>query len=184
MYTGTLTQVPEKHVRSQFYPCLTLSAPNMTNNVMPNSHKLYPYFPFKQFLRISLFILDSLQFVTNSYIFTTKQLILYWHCKEKIDVDKRAGQLKELNLILYMYLPTCMPLSVSIPHVIHKGGGEWQGFDLEPSKINYCQILGNGETNSCQTKYSKNNVNPSSPKLDLWFVNFLNSLKPVFMFFF
>ena len=31
---------------------LTLSAPNMTNDVLLNSPKWYPYFPFKQFGRI------------------------------------------------------------------------------------------------------------------------------------
>ena len=29
--------------------------------------------------------------VINSYILTTKQLILYSYCKEKVDVDKLAG---------------------------------------------------------------------------------------------
>ena len=68
----------------------TLSAPNTTNDVLPNSPKGYPYIPFKQFGRILLFILDSLQCFINSYNLTTKQLILYRYCKEKIDVDKPA----------------------------------------------------------------------------------------------
>ena len=35
-------------------------------------------------------ICGCLQCVINSKILTTKQLILYWYCKEKMDVDKLA----------------------------------------------------------------------------------------------
>ena len=69
---------------------LTFSAPNLTIDVLLNSPKWYPYFPFKQFGRVFLFILDSLQCVTNSYILIIKQLILCY-CKKKIDVNKLAG---------------------------------------------------------------------------------------------
>ena len=65
--------------------------PQTTINVLLNSPKFYPYFSFKHVERILFFILDSLQYVTDSYILTTKQRILYWCCKEKIDVDKIAG---------------------------------------------------------------------------------------------
>ena len=70
---------------------LTFSVPNTTIDVLLKSAKWHSYFPFKQLGRIFLFILHSLQCVINSYILTTKQLILYWYCKEKIDVDKLTG---------------------------------------------------------------------------------------------
>ena len=41
--------------------------------------------------RTFLFIMESLQCAINTYILTTKQLILYRNCKEKIDVNKQAG---------------------------------------------------------------------------------------------
>ena len=41
-------------------PVFILSAPNMTNDVLLNSPKWYPYFLCKQFRRIFLFILNSL----------------------------------------------------------------------------------------------------------------------------
>ena len=55
----------------------TLSAPNTTNDVLSNSPKWYPYFLLKKLGRISLLILDSLQYVIYSYILTTKQLVLF-----------------------------------------------------------------------------------------------------------
>ena len=36
-----------------------------------------------------------------SFILTTNQLILYWYCKEKIDVDKHAGSEKINTLFFY-----------------------------------------------------------------------------------
>ena len=56
-----------------------------------------PYFPSKQFGGNFLFKLDRLQCVINSYILTTKQLILSWYGKEKIDVDKLVGAEYELK---------------------------------------------------------------------------------------
>ena len=41
------------------------------------SFKWCAYFPFNHFGKFFLLILDSLQCVINSYILTTKQLILY-----------------------------------------------------------------------------------------------------------
>ena len=49
----------------------TISAPNTAFGVLLISPKWYPYFPFKQFWNIFLFILDSLQCMINPYIFTT-----------------------------------------------------------------------------------------------------------------
>ena len=47
---------------------LMLSAWNMTNVVLLNSPKWYLYFPFKQFGRNFLFILNNLQCVINSIL--------------------------------------------------------------------------------------------------------------------
>ena len=47
---------------------LTHSVPGTANYVLLNSPKWYSYFPFKQFGRILLFILDSFQYVINSCI--------------------------------------------------------------------------------------------------------------------
>ena len=71
--------------------------PNTTKDLLLNSPIWYPYFPSKQFGGNFLFKLDRLQCVINSYILTTKQLILSWYGKEKIDVDKLAGAEYELK---------------------------------------------------------------------------------------
>ena len=46
------------------------------NDVLLDSSKWYPYFPYKQLRRIFLIlsILERLQWVTNSYNLTTKQI--------------------------------------------------------------------------------------------------------------
>ena len=66
----------------------------MTNYVLPKYHKWYPNFPFKQFGRIFLFMLDSLQCVINSYILIACEqahLRLNWG-KEKKGEGKGKGK--------------------------------------------------------------------------------------------
>ena len=69
---------------------LTLSAPNSTNYAFSNSSKWFHTFVLNSLgeFNFSCWIAFC---VINSYILTTKQLILYWYCKEKIDVDKLAS---------------------------------------------------------------------------------------------
>ena len=72
------------------YVQLTLSAPNSTNDMLSNSPKWF-HTSLLNSLGEFCFSYRIAFCVINYYIFTTKQLILYWYCKEKIDVDKLAG---------------------------------------------------------------------------------------------
>ena len=51
-----------------------------------------------------------------SFILTTNQLILYWYCKEKIDVDKDAGseRVKSEQTYFQKWLDTCSVSSTGI----------------------------------------------------------------------
>ena len=53
------------------------------HDVLRNSPKWYQTFPFSYWIAYSVWL--------NSYILTTNQLILYWHCKAKLEVDKFAA---------------------------------------------------------------------------------------------
>ena len=68
---------------------LTFSAQNSTK-VLSNSSKWFHTFLLNSFGEFSFSCWIAFC-VINSYILTTKQLILYWYSKEKIDVNKLAG---------------------------------------------------------------------------------------------
>ena len=72
------------------YVQLTLSSQNSTNDVLSNSPKWFPTFLLNSLGEFSFSCWIAF-YVINSYILTTKQLIFYCYCKEKIDVDKLAG---------------------------------------------------------------------------------------------
>ena len=69
---------------------LTFSAQNLTDDVLSNSSKWFHTFLLNSLGEFSFSCWIAFC-VINSYILTTKQLILYWYCKEKINGDKLAG---------------------------------------------------------------------------------------------